>query len=64
MNEDVKQKALDIAVPMIAEFEGCRLRAYKDAVGVLDDRVRPHERRALRSGLDARASRPHAARRG
>jgi lysozyme len=34
MNEDVKQKALDIAVPMIAEFEGCRLQAYRDAVGV------------------------------
>jgi lysozyme len=34
MNEDVKQRALDIAVPMIAEFEGCRLEAYRDAVGV------------------------------
>lgn len=31
---DVKEKALDIAVPMIGEFEGCRLHAYQDAVGV------------------------------
>jgi lysozyme len=30
----VKEKALDIAVPMIAEFEGCRLHAYHDSVGV------------------------------
>lgn len=28
-------EALDIAVPLIARFEGCKLRAYHDAVGVL-----------------------------
>ena len=32
---DIKDAALDIAVPMIAEFEGCSLKAYKDAVGVV-----------------------------
>jgi lysozyme len=27
-------KALDIAVKLIAKFEGCRLQAYKDIVGI------------------------------
>ena len=31
---DLKQQALEIAIPLIARFEGCRLHAYKDAVGV------------------------------
>jgi lysozyme len=31
---DLKDAALYIAVPMIAKFEGCRLRAYQDSVGV------------------------------
>lgn len=30
----LKEDALDIAVPMIAKFEGCRLHAYQDSVGV------------------------------
>ena len=34
MKENIKEKALDIAVPMIAKFEGCRLRAYQDSVRV------------------------------
>lgn len=34
IDSESKTKALDVAIPMIAEFEGCRLRAYQDAVGV------------------------------
>ena len=34
MNTEDRKKALDIATSMIAEFEGCKLRAYQDSAGV------------------------------
>lgn len=34
MSTEVRQAALNTAVPFIAEFEGLRLKAYRDPVGI------------------------------
>lgn len=34
VNDTLKSEAMKIAVPMIARFEGLRLDAYRDAVGI------------------------------